>query len=83
MSASEQAVRAPSALPFPLTCEYCDHTPATHLLVADLSMGRSAHLVCGPCGERNIGYARRIAKSASSAWLFTLIPATAATTGED
>lgn len=60
---------------FPLTCEYCTHAPASHLLVADLPTGRAAHLVCGPCGTRNVGDARKIAKSAPSAWLFALIPA--------
>jgi len=59
----------------PLTCEYCNHAPATHLLVADLSAGRAAHLVCGPCGERNVSDAAVIAKAPSSTWLFALIPA--------
>lgn len=62
---------------FPLTCEYCSHAPATHLLVADLSVGRAENLVCGPCGTKNVRDARKISRSASSAWLFMLIPAPA------
>jgi hypothetical protein len=68
MAAAEQPEPA-------LTCVYCRRAPATHLLVADLTAGRVAHLVCGRCGTRNVGDAGKIAEAPSSAWLFTLTPA--------
>lgn len=62
----------------PLTCEYCDSGPATHLLVADLvkpAGGRAADLVCTACGEAGVRDAAQISVSRSSVWLFALIPA--------
>lgn len=59
----------------PLTCQFCTHAPATHLLAADLKTGRFLKLVCGTCGNAGIADARKIAKTAPSAWLFTLVPA--------
>lgn len=66
----------------PLTCEYCKHGPATHLLVFDLRTRRINSLVCETCGNRSIGAARKIAKAASSVWLFTLAPAVIRRTGQ-
>lgn len=62
----------------PLTCEYCQGAPATHLLVADLAKpagSRATDLVCRACGEAGIRDAAQISVSRSSVWLFTLIPA--------
>lgn len=62
----------------PLTCEYCDCAPATHLLVADLvkpAGGRATDLVCTACGEAGVRDAAQISVSRSSVWLFALIPA--------
>ena len=59
----------------PLTCQYCKHAPATHLLVADVRARRVKALACGPCATRNLETAARITKGAQSAWLFALIPA--------
>lgn len=61
-----------------LTCAYCKHAPATHLLVADLrfNLKRITDLVCLPCGARNVKDARSIAVSASSVWLFRLTEST-------
>ena len=58
----------------PLTCEYCRHAPATHLLVTDLVPRRVQALVCGECGFRNFKAAREIALAPSAAWLFRLLP---------
>lgn len=60
----------------PLTCSHCRNAPAVMLLVADLSVGRVAHLVCARCGTRGTGDAGRIARAPSSAWLFALTPVT-------
>jgi hypothetical protein len=62
----------------PLTCEYCDCAPATHLLVADLAKpvgSRATDLVCRKCGEAGVRDAAQISASRSSVWLFALIPA--------
>jgi hypothetical protein len=62
----------------PLTCEYCQGAPATHLLVADLAKpagSRATDLVCGACGEAGVRDAAQISVARSSAWLFALIPA--------
>jgi hypothetical protein len=62
----------------PLTCEYCDCAPATHLLVADLAKpagDRATALVCKACGVAGVRDAAQISVSPSSVWLFTLIPA--------
>lgn len=62
----------------PLTCEYCDCAPATHLLVADLAKpvgSRATDLVCKACGEAGVRDAAQISASRSSVWLFALIPA--------
>lgn len=60
---------------FPLTCEHCKSAPATHLLAADISVGRVTQLTCGACGQRGIKDAGEIARAASAVWLFALIPA--------
>ncbi len=68
----------------PLTCEYCDCAPATHLLVADLARpagGRTADLVCGKCGEAGVRDVAQISVSRSPVWLFTLIPSAPGTGG--
>jgi hypothetical protein len=45
----------------PLTCVYCKHAPATHLLVADLpspAARRITDLACAECGKRGVKDAR-------------------------
>lgn len=62
----------------PLTCQYCDCAPATHLLVADLvkpAGDRAVDLVCGACGEAGVRDAAQDGVSRPPAWLFALIPA--------
>lgn len=58
----------------PLTCQFCRCKPATQLLVTDFTSGRTMHLTCSECGQRSLPEARVIARSPSSAWLFTLVP---------
>jgi|HubBroStandDraft_4_1064222.scaffolds.fasta_scaffold1606046_1 hypothetical protein len=60
---------------YPLTCEFCKHAPATHLLVADLRGGQRRWLVCAEHAAGNAETARTIARSPASAWLFALVPA--------
>ena len=59
-----------------LTCVYCKHAPATHLLVADLRIPagreRVTSLVCLHCGAGSVADARSIARSPASVWLFML-----------
>jgi hypothetical protein len=74
----------PSTETFPLTCEWCRNEPATHLLIVDtiyesprrLVPDRQQSAICGTCAHRDLGRARELAKSASSAWLFRLTPDT-------
>lgn len=67
---------------FPLTCQHCEHSPATHLLVADLHINgrggnRGIRLCCKPCGD----YSFRWKKASDHLWLYALSPV--AETGED
>jgi hypothetical protein len=57
----------------PLTCESCRNSPATHLLVADLStrrLVRASRLSCKPCAD----YAARCARPGDYLRLYRLIP---------
>lgn len=60
---------------FPLTCQHCRNSPATHLLVGDLRIDlgaglRSEQLVCKPCGAGSF----RWAKDADHLYLYALTP---------
>jgi hypothetical protein len=83
MQAHQCAPIAPQTATFPLTCTFCRHAPATHLIVLDnqwacgIAGSRRPHLVCADCAERNADDARKVAKSPASVWLFELHPVTA------
>ena len=86
----DEALPAPptEADEFPLTCEWCRNSPATHLLIADYrpegkqAARRDEHKLCATCAHRTTV----LPPSFVGWWLFELVPdhcdETAATAGE-
>lgn len=56
----------------PLTCEYCDNSPATQVIIVDhRRIGRNTSLVCAPCGAEAEPEARKVF---GLVWRYTLTP---------
>lgn len=78
MDATQSAVRPDDAEAdlFPLTCEWCERAPATHLSVSDVnpqgsrSASRSEHMICAPCAHQ----VTILPPSFVGWWLYRLVP---------
>ena len=67
---------SPGADQFPLTCEWCLNSPATHLVITDVRPAgeqfadRHEHRVCAPCAHQT----NVLPPSFVGWWLFRLVP---------
>lgn len=58
----------------PLTCEYCDNTPATQVFSADVfKLGRHTTFCCPACGDEQEFHARRLDRN-GHVWRYTITP---------
>ena len=76
MTTVSGAPAAAEADTFPLTCEWCMNSPATHLLVTDVRLNgkqaaaRQEHRLCAPCAHQPTV----LPPSFAGWWLFKLVP---------
>ena len=56
----------------PLTCEYCDNSPATQVFSADVfKMGRQTTFCCPACGDEQEYHIHRLK---GQMWRFSIAP---------